>query len=218
MVKKVNPDKLLKTERKLNKAGFKIIAGVDEAGRGPLAGPVVASAVILYDTSFKCIINDSKILTPKRREEAYEEIMKKAVVGIGIVDENIIDSINIYQATMKAMIEAVRDLETKPDYVIVDGNMKLRFDCPAASIIKGDSKSLSIAAASIVAKVTRDRIMLNYHRQYPQYGFDQHKGYPTRSHKRSLKTHGPSPIHRLSFRPVSDLVSSRTSAFKSIDS
>lgn len=218
MVKKVKLEKLLKTERKLNKAGFKIIAGVDEAGRGPLAGPVVASAVILYDTSFKSVINDSKLLTRKRREEAYEEIMNKAAVGIGIVDEKTIDSVNIYQATIKAMMEAVRDLETEPDYVIVDGNMKLDFGCPVKSIVKGDSKSLSIAAASIIAKVTRDRIMLNYHSQYPQYGFDEHKGYPTRSHKRSLRIHGPSPIHRLSFRPLSDPALSRTSALKSIDS
>jgi ribonuclease HII len=167
-----------------------------------LAGPVVASAVILYDTAFKAEINDSKKLSVKKRAKAHKEILKKAVVGIGIVDEKTIDEINIYQATIKAMQIAIANLDIPPDYVIVDGKMKLPSRCPVRSIVKGDSKSLSIAAASIVAKVTRDAIMLKYHEQYPQYGFARHKGYPTKAHKSALKAHGASPIHRMSYEPV----------------
>ena len=198
--------KLLSQERKLSKKGYKLIAGVDEAGRGPLAGPVVASAVILSGTAFKAEINDSKRLSAKKREKAHKEILKKAVVGIGIVDEKAIDEINIYQATLRAMQLAIADLKVPPDYVIVDGNMKLPAKCPVKCIIRGDSKSLSIAAASIVAKVTRDAIMRKYHDQYPQYNFAKHKGYPTRAHKSALKAHGPSPIHRMSYKPVRSLL------------
>jgi ribonuclease HII len=197
--------KLLSQELKLNKEGYKLIAGVDEAGRGPLAGPVVASAVILYDTSFKCEINDSKKLSSINREKAYDEILGKAVVGVGIVDEKTIDDINIYWATIKAMQIAISNLKIPPDFVIVDGKVKFPSKCPVKAIVKGDSRSLSIAAASIIAKVTRDRIMLDYHDQYPQYNFKQHKGYPTRDHKKALKVHGPSPIHRRSYKPVKDL-------------
>ena len=196
--------KLLSQERKLKAAGFKFIAGVDEAGRGPLAGPVVASAVILSGTAFKSEINDSKKLSAKKREKAHREILKKAVVGVGIVDEKTIDEINIYHATIKAMQIAISGLEIPPDYVIVDGRMKLPTACPVKCIVKGDSKSLSIAAASIVAKVTRDRIMTEYHKKYPEYDFARHKGYPTRSHVSALKKHGPSPIHRRSYRPVKE--------------
>lgn len=194
--------KLLSQERKLKRAGYKLIAGVDEAGRGPLAGPVVASAVILSSTRFKSEINDSKKLSAKKREKAHKEILKKAAVGVGIVDEKTIDEINIYHATIKAMQIAISNLNIPPDYVIVDGRMKLPAKCPVKCIVKGDSKSLSIAAASIVAKVTRDEIMMKYHSQYPEYNFARHKGYPTRMHVSSLKRHGPSPIHRLSYRPV----------------
>ncbi len=194
--------RLLSHERRLNKSGYKLVAGVDEAGRGPLAGPVVAGAVILRSTDFTCDIDDSKKLSPKKRDEAYLQILKKAHVGIGIVDENTIDSINIYRATIKAMQMALDDLGLPADYVIVDGRMKLSTGCPMKSIVGGDSKSLSIAAASIVAKVTRDRIMERYHETYPQYGFLRHKGYPTKAHKKALIEHGPSPIHRRSFRPV----------------
>lgn len=194
--------KLLSQERKLNKEGYKLIAGVDEAGRGPLAGPVVASAVILKDTSFSCEINDSKKLSSRKREIAHKEILTKAVVGVGIVGEKAIDEMNIYRATIKAMQDAIADLGIRPDYVIVDGKMKLPARCPVKCIVKGDSKCLSIAAASIIAKVTRDRIMAGYHEEYPQYGFAKHKGYPTRAHKSALKTHGPSPIHRMSYAPV----------------
>lgn len=178
---------------------------MDEAGRGPLAGPVVASAVILRDSSFKYDIDDSKKLSEKSREKAYEEILEKADVGIGIVDERTIDRINIHRATKKAMELAVAKLPKNPDYVIVDGIMKIATRCPIKTIIGGDSKCLSIAAASIIAKVTRDRIMLWYDSIYPQYGFSRHKGYPTRAHKAALKTHGPSPLHRNSYKPVREL-------------
>lgn len=175
---------------------------MDEAGRGPLAGPVVAGAVIIKSFDFKERIDDSKKLTARRRERAYLEILKKAVVGIGIVDEKTIDDINIYQATKKAMLMAISNLEIPPDYVIVDGNMKVSTKCPLKCIVGGDSKSISIAAASIIAKVTRDRIMVDYDKLYPQYGFIRHKGYGTKSHIEALKSHGPCPIHRFSFKPV----------------
>lgn len=167
-----------------------------------MAGPVVAGAVILKTSDFRAEINDSKKLSAKKRETAYKEILRKAFVGVGIVGEKTIDEINIYRATIKAMEEAIANLEIPPDYVIVDGNMKLPTRCPVKCIVRGDSQSLSIAAASIIAKVTRDEIMKEQDRLYPQYGFCRHKGYPTRSHKKALVEHGPSPIHRLSFRPV----------------
>jgi len=204
-VRTARAEKLLLHEKKLRKKGFAYIAGVDEAGRGPLAGPVVASAVILKEFTFENRIDDSKKLSPPQREKAYREILTKAVVGIGIVSEKAIDDINIYQATRRAMEEAVAGLAVPPDYIIVDGKMPLRSACTVQCIIRGDSQSLSIAAASIVAKVTRDRIMLRYDKKYPHYGFCQHKGYPTRRHKAALCRHGASPIHRMSFRPVREL-------------
>lgn len=196
---------LLRHEKRLNSLGHTLIAGVDEAGRGPLAGPVVAGAVILKDYKFTSYINDSKKLSAKKREAAFEEITRKAIVGVGIVDEKVIDKINIYRATLKAMQEALANLKIPPDYVLVDGRMKLPTKCPIKCIVGGDSKSLSIAAASIVAKVTRDRIMIEYDNLYPQYGFAKHKGYGTKRHVRSLETHGASPIHRFSFQPVKSL-------------
>lgn len=194
--------RLLLHERNLNNSGYKKIAGVDEAGRGPLAGPVVASAVILKGFKFKERIDDSKKISSKKRDKAYLEIMKKSIVGIGIVDEKTIDEINIYQATKMAMQIAVSSLEIPPDYCIVDGNMKIATKCPLKCIVRGDSKSLSIAAASIIAKVTRDRLMIEYDKRYPEYGFARHKGYGTKMHKLALENHGPSPIHRRSFHPV----------------
>lgn len=196
--------RLLLHEKKLNSAGYKLIAGVDEAGRGPLAGPVVAGAVILKTSRFKSYINDSKKLSAKKREKAFREIMKKAIVGVGIVDEKTIDEINIYQATLRAMELAIAGLDIGPDYILVDGNMKVASRCPLKCIVGGDSKSLSIAAASIIAKVTRDRLMIKYDEIYPQYGFARHKGYATKFHKAALKDHGPSRIHRFSFQPVRD--------------
>lgn len=181
------------------------IAGVDEAGRGPLAGPVVAGACIIKDRNFTEDIDDSKKLSPKKRERAFHEIMDKCFVGIGIVDEKVIDEINIYRATIRAMELAIADLSIPPDYVIVDGRVRLVTRCPIKCIIGGDSKSLSIAAASIMAKVTRDRLMLKYDELFPQYGFAKHKGYGTKSHMSALAKHGPSPIHRFSFQPVKNL-------------
>jgi len=198
--------RLLLHEKSLNSSGYSSIAGVDEAGRGPLAGPVVAAAVILKTFSFKERIDDSKKLSAKKREKAYSEIVKKSVVGVGIVDEKTIDKINIYQATKRAMMMAIANLEIPPEYVIVDGKMKIATKCPLKCIVGGDSKSLSIAAASIVAKVTRDRIMLEYDSIYPQYGFARHKGYGTKEHMAAIKNHGASPIHRNSFRPIRDLL------------
>jgi ribonuclease HII len=172
---------------------------VDEAGRGPLAGPVVAGAVILKSLRFSSTVDDSKKLSAKKRQTAYREILKKAAVGVGIVGEKEIDRINIYRATLRAMELAVSNLTIPPDYIIVDGNMKLAAVCPVECIVGGDGKSLSIAAASIVAKVTRDRLMLEYHKKYPQYGFARHKGYGTAGHKAAIRKNGPCPIHRKSF-------------------
>lgn len=193
---------MLKHERKARKAGFRRIAGIDEAGRGPLAGPVVASALILKETHFKHRIDDSKKLTPRARNLAYEEILKKAWFGIGIISEKIIDEINIYRATARAMEVAVKNLRVRPDYLLVDGRIRIKAPCKKESIVGGDSKSLSIACASIVAKVTRDRIMCDYHKKYPVYGFLRHKGYGTKEHRRLLQKHGPSPIHRFTFNPL----------------
>jgi len=186
----------------MRKAGYSCVAGVDEAGRGPLAGPVVASACVLKDMHFINRIDDSKKLSPKARENAYSEIVDKAVIGIGVVGEQIIDKINIYRAAALAMEKAVQNLLVLPDMLLIDGRIKLNIQCKKTCIIKGDSKSLSIACASIVAKVTRDNMMLAYDREYPLYGFRKHKGYGTRQHKAALKKHGPLPIHRFSFSPV----------------
>ena len=205
-MRRLKASRLLIHEKRLRSSGYKFIAGVDEAGRGPLAGPVVAGAVILNDFRFKERIDDSKKLSAGMREKAYREILRKAVVGVGVVDEKVIDEINIYQATIRAMNEALANLEVPPDYVIVDGNVRIPARCPVKCIIRGDSSSLSIACASIVAKVTRDRIMVEYDKIFPQYGFARHKGYPTRVHKDALVSCGASPIHRMTFAPVRKLV------------
>ena len=191
---------LLQYEVQAEESGFKIIAGIDEAGRGPLAGPVVASAVILKRTDFVERIDDSKKLSPGQRLRAYHEILNKAVIGTGIISNEIIDEINIYKATLMAMEEAVLNLKVSPDYILIDGNMKPKVACHSLSIIKGDSKSLSIASASIIAKVTRDNIMMEYDKSYPEYGFARHKGYPTKEHIKRIREYGLSPIHRRSFR------------------
>jgi ribonuclease HII len=182
---------------------------VDEAGRGPLAGPVVASAVILKSFRFKERIDDSKKLSKDRRERACREIFEKAFVGIGVVDEKLIDEMNIYQATKLAMEKALATLDVPPDFVLIDGTIRLDTSHPQLSIVSGDSKSLSIAAASIVAKVTRDGLMCEYDGLYPVYGFKEHKGYPTKRHKAALSLHGPSPIHRRTYAPVKRCMKSR---------
>lgn len=197
---------LLYYEKKLKENGFDLIIGVDEAGRGPLAGPVVACAVALKDFRFKNRIDDSKKLTYRAREKAFPEIIQKSVYGVGIVSEKIIDNVNIQVATRMAMEEAVVSVTGKLKlysrrriHVIVDGNMALNISFPCTAIIKGDSKSKSIASASILAKVIRDRIMAAYDKIYPQYGFIKHKGYPTKEHRAVLKRLGPCLIHRSSF-------------------
>lgn len=189
-------------ENKALKKGYKLIAGIDEAGRGPLAGPVVAACVILKKKRFSSLIKDSKELSPKKRTLAYQEITANSDYSTSIIDEKIIDKINIYQATILAMEETVKKLGLVPDFVLVDGVMKLKMPCPHKCIKGGDSKSISIAAASIIAKVTRDNLMLEFDRLYPKYGFARHKGYGTKAHFRALAKHGPTPIHRRSFSPV----------------
>ena len=199
---------MLYYERNLKRQGFNLIIGVDEAGRGPLAGPVVAGAVALKAERFKNRIDDSKKLTSRQRDNAYSEIIQKSSFGLGIVSEKIIDHINILQATRIAMEKAIQSLVNQLDsdkkriHVLVDGNVRLNLNYPYTNIIKGDSKSKSIACGSILAKVTRDRIMSLYDAVYPQYGFLQHKGYPTKAHKEAIRKYGPSLIHRMSFRSV----------------
>lgn len=205
---------MLQFERDAQERGFRLIVGIDEAGRGPLAGPVVASAVALKSFQFQNKIADSKELTHQQRESAFPEIMAKAYVGVGIVSETVIDTHNILKATFFAMTRAVADMISrlpgdvsgrddfeKDVLLLVDGN---RFESPlpylCRTIVAGDSLSLSIACASIVAKVTRDRILTEYDKVFPQYGFSRHKGYPTAEHRQAIKKHGLSPIHRKTFR------------------
>jgi ribonuclease HII len=190
-------------ERRAAQQGHRLIAGADEAGRGPLAGPVVAAAVILPTDFRHDRINDSKQLSPAVREHLYDEVYRHArSVGIGIVDAAEIDRINILQASLRAMAVAVGNLDPPPDYLLIDGTFRVPLGLPQEAIPQGDGASLSIAAASIVAKVTRDRLMGLYHLYYPDFGFDRHKGYPTRAHQAAIKTFGCSPIHRRTFRGV----------------
>lgn len=186
-------------ERELLAGGARLIAGMDEAGRGPLAGPVVAAAVIMPLDDVIPGVDDSKKLTEKKREQLFDEIVKKAVAyKICAVDEKVIDEINILKATKKAMTECVTGLSVRPDIVLIDA-VKLPLDVPTKSIIKGDALSYSIGAASILAKVYRDRLMREYDALYPWYGFAQNKGYGTKDHIDALRSVGPSPIHRRSF-------------------
>lgn len=194
--------------------GYRTLAGVDEAGRGPLAGPVVAASVVFEQEIVVEEIDDSKRLAPSKREMLYEEILKKAkAVGIGIVGVSEIDRLNILQASLKAMKVAVGDLRCLPDLVLIDGIFKISSSLPQHTIKRGDSLSHSIAAASIVAKVTRDRIMVEYHKQYPHYSFDRHKGYGTVLHIEALKKHGCSPIHRRKFRKVQEVLKDKGDEF-----
>ena len=180
--------------------GIKLICGVDEAGRGPLAGPVCAAAVILPPHAQIPGLNDSKKLTDKKRRELYPVIMGQAVAyGIGFASHEEIDEINILQATYLAMERAIAKLSVRPELALIDGNRAKDFGVPVKTVIKGDSLSASIAAASILAKVTRDDLMLEAAREYPQYAFDVHKGYGTKAHYEALAAYGPSPIHRMSF-------------------
>lgn len=180
-----------------------VICGVDEAGRGPFAGPVVAGAVILdlTDPAREILyLNDSKKLSEKKREALYDEIMEKAIsVGVGIVDSRVIDEINILQATYRAMREAIAALSVQPDFILVDAVTIPGIAIPQEGIVKGDAKSVSIAAGSIIAKVTRDRIMREYDKRYPEYGFASHKGYGTKAHIEAIQKNGMLDIHRRSF-------------------
>ncbi len=190
----------LEIEMGLWSRDLRTIAGVDEAGRGPLAGPVVAAAVVFPVGTILKGVEDSKKLTEKRREELFPLIQDQAItVGVGIVDHEAIDRINILRATILAMHKAIDELTVKPDIVIVDGNSFSHETLQYQNIIDGDEKSFTIAAASIIAKVTRDRLMRSYHLQYPVYGFAQHKGYGTKQHLEAIKRYGPCPIHRRSF-------------------
>ncbi len=225
----------LNEEKKLRRKGYRVVAGLDESGRGPLAGPVVAAAVCLRKNlksgkepfsaklaeNGSLVIKDSKKLSPKKRETLYKLLIKNPNIkwGIGRVSEKVIDKVNILEATKLAMIKAIKKLKKTtthpprpptrlsaggplPDFLIIDGNFKLNLPIPQKSIIKADEKVFSCAAASIIAKVYRDRIMRRYHKKYSQYGFDKHKGYPTKQHRKMLKKHGPCKIHRKTFKPV----------------
>jgi ribonuclease HII len=195
--------RMLSLEQSYHARGLLRVAGVDEAGRGPLAGPVVAGAVIFPPGCDYPPARDSKQLDPQRREELYGQIRQRALaVGVGRVEPGEIDRINIHVASLKAMYLAVEDLGLRPDAVIVDGPMVLRLGLPQQAVIGGDAKSLSIAAASIVAKVFRDRLMLEYDSLYPGYGFARHKGYCTAEHEKALRELGPCPIHRRTFHQV----------------
>lgn len=179
--------------------GIEYVGGIDEAGRGPLCGAVVAACVILPKGLIIEGVNDSKKLTEKKRNKLYDIILEKAVsVGIGVVSEEIIDKINIKQAARLAMKQAVENMKIKPQYLLIDSE-SVEIDIPQKSIVKGDQRSHSIAAASIIAKVTRDRMCLEWDRQYPQYNIKQHKGYGTKLHIEALKKYGPCPLHRKSF-------------------
>ena len=208
-------NRLLIHEKRLMSKAFTRIAGVDEAGRGPLAGPVVAAACIFPSDAIFPHLNDSKQLNSEEREILYLQMSSYEGLswGIGISDVETIDRINILQATLLAMQHAVAALPVVPDYILVDGNRLPKFDKPAEAIIEGDAKSLSIAAASIFAKVTRDRLMQIFDMKWPHYGFKNHKGYGTPKHLQALQKFGPCPIHRKSFAPIKGLVSSMQQTF-----
>jgi ribonuclease HII len=190
-------------ENKARESGYRIIAGIDEAGRGPLAGPVVAAAVILPPGYEHPEINDSKKLSARQRASLCEVIERDAVsIGIGVVEAPVIDAVNILQATLAAMRDAVLELSPPPDYLLIDGLNRIDLTIHQKTIVRGDSLSLSVAAASIVAKVSRDRLMEMYHRQFPQYNFLHNKGYGTREHREAILKFGRSKIHRRSFQIV----------------
>ncbi len=194
-------------ERAAHDSGYRRVAGLDEAGRGPLAGPVVAAAVILPESLLIPGLNDSKKLTAAQRDRLYQVIVDSAVAyGIAVADERTIDEINILEASIVAMERALRSIDPAPDYLLIDGNFTLaRVRLPQRPIVKGDSRSHSIAAASILAKVTRDRLMVELHDRYPQYNFKKHKGYGTAEHLAMLREHGPCDAHRRSFEPVASM-------------
>jgi len=198
---------MMRLEKKARKLGFKCIAGIDEAGRGPLAGPVVAAACVLPQGTLIEGVDDSKKLLPSERFKAFQKIISLSNVdyGIGVIDALIIDQVNILQATFMAMMAAVSRLSQPPDYILVDGNKMPSKDIPGDAVVKGDSLSQSIAAASIIAKVTRDQLMCVFHEKWPEYGFKTHKGYATREHLLAIQKYGPCEIHRKSFEPIKSI-------------
>lgn len=198
-------ERMTEYERALYKQGYSRLAGIDEAGRGPLAGPVVAAACVLPKNVLICGVDDSKKLTAAERSAVFATLIKLDEIdyAIGIVSSEIIDRINILQATFEAMRIAISGLKNSADYLLIDGNQLIpKVIIPGKAIVKGDASSQSIAAASILAKKTRDDLMQDYHKQWPKYGFSQHKGYPTKKHLEALEHFGPCPIHRLSFAPL----------------
>ena len=198
-------EKMLTYEKELYAQGIQLIAGVDEVGRGPLAGPVVAAAVILPKNCKIPGLNDSKKIPKSKHQAIYQAVLDQAIsVGIGVKDNHVIDQVNIYEATKLAMLEAIHELEPQPQHLLIDA-MKLDLPISQTSIIKGDANSLSIAAASIVAKVTRDQMMAAYDQEYPGYDFAQNAGYGTTKHLEGLEKQGVSPIHRRSFEPIKSM-------------
>jgi len=194
-------------EKRLNEQGYELICGTDEAGRGPLVGPVVAAAVILPKDYILEGLNDSKQLSEKKREKFFPIIKQDAIAyGIGIVDAKTIDEINIYEASRLAMKEAIANMKIRPDYILTDAMPIPGYQLPVEPIIHGDARSYTIAAASVLAKVTRDHIMLELDKKYPQYEFAKHKGYPTKRHLELLKIYGPTKDYRFTYRPVHDLI------------
>lgn len=199
-------EQMLSYEKEWYSKGFELIAGIDEVGRGPLAGPVVAAAVILPKNCKIQGLNDSKKIPKKKHQNIYEQVMAQAVaVGIGVKDQTVIDEVNIYEATKLAMLEAIKQLPIKPQVLLIDA-MKIDSQLPQQSIIKGDANSLSIAAASIVAKVTRDQMMADYDKIYPGYDFANNAGYGTKAHLEGIKKLGITPIHRKTFEPIKSIV------------
>lgn len=206
MAEKRRFEKMMVYEKEAQKQGFQYVAGIDEVGRGPLAGPVVAAAVILPENIFISGINDSKKLSSKKREQLYQEIKNEALaIGIGVVGADVIDEINIYQATKKAMNIAINQLSIFPDFLLIDA-MKIDTPITQRSLIKGDSLSVSIASASIIAKVYRDRLMMEYSKKYPEYQFEKNAGYGTREHIQAIRKFGPTPIHRKTFAPIKEYI------------
>lgn len=198
---------LYRFDQSLRERGFRLIAGIDEAGRGPLAGPVVAAAVILREDNRFEGLRDSKMITKKRREALFFEILCDCMdIGLGVIEPSVIDRINIRNATAMAMEKAVKDLIFIPDLLLIDAMRLTEIEIKQISLIKGESKSASIAAASIIAKVTRDRLMSHYDTLYPEYGFGRHKGYATEEHIQNIITYGPCEIHRKSFEKVKSLM------------
>lgn len=196
-------NRLVRREKQLRIAGYRRIAGIDEAGIGPLAGPVVAAVCILPSQAIFLDLNDSKQVVPAMREKLFEELTSHSEIsyGIGIVGVETIDEINILQASFLAMKQALASLSEPPDYVLLDGRNRPDFGVLTETIIAGDTQCAAIAAASILAKVSRDRIMHELDKSWPHYGFAKHKGYPTKEHKQALAKWGPSPVHRRSFMP-----------------